>query len=198
MNDPSFVFISAVTGRSWWSVHPSTPWRFSWIPLGLWETAPRTTEAAAETSAVYLTGSWTPLDVWWVVLLYETLPGSFHTLALKAHCDLPPTFQFKCFSKCFTSNAEDPSLWDFWSCAHLFSLITFVLYSNMVWICGHQLLSPCSCINIHKHFFGPRWPTSRTSSRPALRNASDSTVWLRLLSRSPLRPTTHSLPPGGA
>ena len=56
-----------LTEKSWWSAPPLTPWRFSWTPSGLSETAQKTTEAAAATSAAYLTGSWTPAAVWWVV-----------------------------------------------------------------------------------------------------------------------------------
>lgn len=59
------------TGRSWWSARPSTLWRFCWTLLGPSETAPRTTGAAAATSAAFRTGSLTPLDVWWVVVLYK-------------------------------------------------------------------------------------------------------------------------------
>lgn len=70
----SFVarFLSS-TEKSWWSVHLLTPWRSSWIRLGLSETAPKTTEAAAATSAAYPTESWTPLVVWWVEIFYKTL-----------------------------------------------------------------------------------------------------------------------------
>lgn len=69
-----FTF-SSISGRSWWSAHPLTLWRFYWILLDLSETAPKTMEAAAVTFAAYLTESWTLPDVWWVISpLYWKLP----------------------------------------------------------------------------------------------------------------------------
>ena len=153
----------------------------------------------------------------------KPLAGSCHTLATAAEHDLSLKCPCKSNSKCSTVHynlyrsfhdwynsrhwkplpptlRQIQALGIFWSDAHLYGLFTIGSHSNVegIFCCGHQCLSPSACINIHEHICRPRWPISRTSSRPALSNVSEWTVWLRLSSHTPLRPTTHSLPPGGA
>lgn len=77
------------SGRSWWSPHPLTVWKFCWTPLARCETAQRTTAAAAVTSAAYLTESWTPLVVWFVILHFFNILCLLHftlLFTLVLHC----------------------------------------------------------------------------------------------------------------
>lgn len=125
--DVSLSLIS-LTEKSWWSAPPSILWRFSWTPSGLSETAPRTTEAAAATSAAYLTASWTPAAAWWVILFplwrqcqADTIMSCTSALQLQHICWM------KAWNSCLCSHTTK-TLWGENSCGFSYRWFGFAAW----------------------------------------------------------------------